>query len=256
MLMRALGFSLGVAAAVIVVLILPPLLHVPGPGIPSPSSNHLKGLNVWALSTLLLPMTIPLALPITFGLAVLWGFGKRLSSSNARKVVLLLACLCTLVSFATIAWIAPASNQAFRVAIFGGDVPRGANELTLTELGKVLDDPNYAPGIVAEEDGRYIAFAYHMRWALVFTTLAFAFFVISLKEGRINRGLIACLAFLGYYQIAYGGRALVLSGTLSPIVAAWLPNVALILAAIVSSRWGKSASHPIDDGSIMGPNSA
>jgi lipopolysaccharide export LptBFGC system permease protein LptF len=40
--------------------------------------------------------------------------------------------------------------------------------------------------------------------------------------------------FIGYYLVMYGGRMMVLAGTLPAYAAAWLPNVAIALVGIAS----------------------
>jgi lipopolysaccharide export LptBFGC system permease protein LptF len=235
---RGLAFSAGLTAIVTLVLIFPPLLQVTGPRIPNPPAGHLQTLNLWALSLYLIPQALPLALPFAFSLGVLWTFGERLGSADIRKLVMTLALILTAFSFANLGWIIPTSNQAFRTAIFGQAVAKGTNELTLTELRRAVHDTGYAAAVVPAQNGdRSVAFSYYMRWALVFTPLTFAMFVMSLKKGSIARGILICLAFLVYYQLAYGGRALALTGTLPILVAVWFPNVTLAaLSAVLAYR--------------------
>ena len=49
-----------------------------------------------------------------------------------------MAFICSLAMFAMLAWIVPASNQAFRVTVAGHDLLKGLHELTLADLSRRL----------------------------------------------------------------------------------------------------------------------
>jgi hypothetical protein len=72
-----------------------------------------------------------------------WGLGRAADARRSHAVVLVAAVFSCVVSFATIAWVMPAANQAYRESIAGVTIAKGANELTLIELGKVLDSERY-----------------------------------------------------------------------------------------------------------------
>jgi lipopolysaccharide export LptBFGC system permease protein LptF len=76
--------------------------------------------------------------------------------------------------------------------------------------------------------------SYYMRWALPWTTVAFALFTLSTTGRRWLRVALVSAMFIGYYLVMYGGRAMVLAGTLPAYVAAWFPNVAIASVGIAS----------------------
>ena len=185
----------------------------------------------------LIPQGLPLALPIGLALGILCGTAKRAESCRSLKLIVLLAFVCTSAAVLDLTWILPRANHAYRVSTSGPDALRGANELTLSELRTLLwglghSEPSGRP--LAPQDWQTLAFAYYTRWALSPTTLVFALFTFSRPGGQLLRGLAASAAFLGYYELMYGGRALVIDGTLPAYAAAWLPNVALLALAFAS----------------------
>ena len=90
------------------------------------------------LAIYLVPQALPLSIPLGLTLGVIWGMGRSGVSLRSRVAVLLAAAALSAASFAILGWLAPSMNQAFRVAIVGTDVPKGAHELTLGELRRLL----------------------------------------------------------------------------------------------------------------------
>jgi hypothetical protein len=196
--------------------------------------------NSQAGTARLLLYLIPQALPIatTFGatLGILFGIGGRVFSRRVAEGVVALALIASALSFVNLGWITPAANQAFRVAVAGRtDVPKGPPELTLGELSReiaIVDrNPSEAPPWYRGNVPRYVmdlAFNYHWRWALSVSPVVFALFALSIAAGgslkRWVLGIAGFAAFLGYYTLLYGGRELVLSGTMPAYVSAWFPN--------------------------------
>jgi lipopolysaccharide export LptBFGC system permease protein LptF len=198
------------------------------------------------LALYLMPQALPLAVPLGFMLGVFCGYGRCLVSSRSRVAVLVIALVCSAGSFVTLAWIAPAENQAFRVAVFGRDVVKGAPELTLGELRQLLDFGAHEPmGLAPPRDRRFLAWQYDFRCALSCAPLALAWFALSVI-GRRQRGtlvllLCACAAVFGYYVCIWGARRFAFDGTLPVFATVWFPNVACgvvsaVLMAVDSQR--------------------
>jgi lipopolysaccharide export LptBFGC system permease protein LptF len=196
------------------------------------------------LGVLLIPQAVPLSIPVGLTFGILWGLGRAATSRRSRALVLVAAVFSCVVSFATLAWAMPAGNQAYRESNAGVTIARGANELTLVELGKVLESGQYESiGMASPRGRRSVAMAYHVRWAI-----ALAPFVLSLvalvwtgrQRGRVAIVAVGCAMTVGYYLILfYAGRAYTFDRAMSAVAAAWAANVAfLTLAAMlcISSR--------------------
>ena len=224
-LMRTIVFVTGITGIATLLLEMPILWNSPAP----------KGVVYLEPFLFLIPQALPLAIPIGFALGIVCGTAKRLRSARSLKVILLLAIAGTGVAFLDVFWILPGANQAYRVSTWGPQVLRGANELTNGELRALLwglgDHQPIGP-LAAPDDWPSLAFSYYTRWALSCTTWVFALFTFFVPGGRLWRGMAASAAVLGYYELMYGGRQLVISGTLPAYAAAWLPNATLLMAAI------------------------
>ena len=184
---------------------------------------------------LLLPAAIPVALPAGLLVGVVWGMERSRRSWRARAVVLLLAAVWSAVSFVTLAWVTPETNQAFRVAVFAASIPKerslatpptkGAHELTLGELRRIGAGERVATLATFDDVRR----EYHNRWAIAATPVAFALFALALADRGWRRRLAlpcACVVMVGYWLLhgAFGEGA-------PPAAAAWTPNLVLLGAS-------------------------
>jgi lipopolysaccharide export LptBFGC system permease protein LptF len=146
-----------------------------------------------------------------------------------------LALAASAVSFVNMGWILPEANHAYRIATFRRtDLPKGAPELTLGEISRTIEVVRREP--IDPSAWHYgdpqhylmdLRFNYQTRWALSFSPLVFAWLALLMMRGCHRRWLLAieaCGAFLGYYVLSFGGRALFLSGTMPAPVAVWFPN--------------------------------
>jgi lipopolysaccharide export LptBFGC system permease protein LptF len=188
----------------------------------------------------LIPQALAIALPVGFTFGIFFGSRDAAVSTRATRAILIVACLYSVASFATLAWIMPAANQAFRELMFtqvGGRGPlfKGANELSLGELSQKID------GLVRVGfwvEARSLAFDYHMRWALscaTFVLAAFARSVIPRRPMRIwTLGVLVVGTYVGYYALMFVGRAAAIAGTVPTFVGAWLPNVMFVMIAIAT----------------------
>jgi lipopolysaccharide export LptBFGC system permease protein LptF len=57
--------------------------------------------------------------------------------------------------------------------------------------------------------------------------------------GRMNRAVAACAAVGFYYLCLWGGRPLVLDGSMPAFAAVWLPNVLIGLSSIAVMATGR-----------------
>jgi len=168
----------------------------------------------------LAPQGLPLAIAIGVTLGMLFGLEGRQFSRRVRAWLLVLASAASIVSFVDLAWITPAGQQAFRMAVFGHPgMMRDAPELTLGELWQ-FTSPDFV-------------FNFHSRFALGCAPLVLAVFALTIVRSQRTRrwtvGLTAMAVFVGYYIVLYGGRSLALDGKVPAYAAAWLPNVTLVL---------------------------
>ena len=199
--------------------------------------------TIW-LAILLIPQAAPLSIPVGLSFGILRGLGRVAASRRSRALVLVAAVVSCVASFAIIGWVMPAANQAYRQSIAGVPIAKGANELTLIELGKVLESgQDESIGMVSPRDIRSVAMAYHVRWAI-----SLAPFVLSLvalvwtrrQRGRVPIVAVGCAMTVGYYLILFfAGRAYTFDRAMSAVAAAWAANVAfLMLSALlwISSR--------------------
>jgi hypothetical protein len=170
----------------------------------------------------LAPQAFPLAVVIGVTLGTVFGIGGRRCSRRVTTWVVALGIVLSVISFIDLAWITPAANQAFRVAVSGNpDIVRGVPEMTLGELWQM-----------ASPD---VAFFFHTRWALAFSPLILIVFASSIVRATARSraaGLAAVGALFGYYMLLYGGRTLTLDGQVPALAAAWLPNVVLAAIAV------------------------
>lgn len=238
-LMRTIGVAAMVTGGVTLLLVVPALAN-------SPARAGLPYLKPFLY---LIPQGLPLAIPIGVTVGLVWGTAKQAQPGRSLIVIALFALVCTAAAFFDLVWIVPGANQAYRVSMWGPDALRGPNELTLGELRALLwglgDYESRGP-LVGPNDWHTLAFSYYTRWALTCTTLLFALFTLSMPRGRLWRSLLASAMFLGYYELLYGGRQLVIDGTLPAYAAAWFPNVALLGVTVVSLayRFRQTARSP------------
>jgi lipopolysaccharide export LptBFGC system permease protein LptF len=178
----------------------------------------------------LVPQALPIAIPVGAATGIVFGLGGRHRVRYARTAILPMALAGCVVSFAMVAWIAPTANQAFRMSV-AGELARGRGlpELTLGELGLLVSrDAGARRDLLQSHEGAELRFNYQFRWAVSAATLVLAGFALSvtrLTTQGFTRWLIVGLALFGYYELMYFGRAAALNLALTPVAAAWLPNV-------------------------------
>lgn len=194
----------------------------------------------------LVPQALMLSVPLGLTLGVIWGMGRGGVSRHSRATVLLAAAALSVTVFAIAGWLGPASNQAFRVAIFegharrdghvlAGDLPKGVNEMTLAELRRELRSPD--PRWPLLRDTRTLALNYHRRWAIAAAPLVLSFFVLVVIGSGHRTVILLALATLttvfGYYAVT--GTARVAGALLPAFAVAWLPNTVFVVASIAGA---------------------
>lgn len=224
---RTVGFSVsGIVVATLVLLVLSlPTAHVWTRMEPS----QLR------LVVYLAPHTLPLAIPVGLLLGILYGLAGRAVSRRSQRAVLMISLVCSIASFATLAWMIPAGNQAFRQSYIGRDaVDKSRNEMTVGELRQEIDSYKASP-MAGSSLVRGLKLSYHRRWAVSCTSLVFALFALSVVPRRPVERWIPGVAVFGVdfaYQAAlWKAWNLGVSGAISPFIAAWLPNAVLVLSA-------------------------
>ena len=229
------GGALGAAAVAMIALtalfIAPPLLRDRVP---------FDGWTAW-LILLLLPQSLPLTLPIVLLVGVLCGLRNRTVTSRIRRAILAIGLTGSLASFGTIFWLMPAANQAFRVTIAGREIPRGPSEMT-PRLQREQALALNAWGL-PKQAGRLLV-EFHLRAALGGAALVFALFGLGVAALRVSRAATAgiaiffCVLYIHYLDDLSNVSGAVFSDERVAILAAWLPNVLLMLAtaAFLSSR--------------------
>jgi hypothetical protein len=220
---RTLGYAAAVTGAAILMLMAPPLARFPPHTLQSAVT----------LGIYLIPQALPLAMPIGLLLGVLYGLRDAVSAGRAAVAVLVVATLCSIGSFATLAWILPESNQAFRVAAMADPrIERGYNELALDELRRRI-----AARRAEQRDVPVVALNYYQRWSLAAAPAVFGLWGLLLIARVPNRrwvlGVTALASCVGYYALMDAGRFAVLREALPPMAGAWIPNAAFVAAALL-----------------------
>lgn len=180
----------------------------------------------------LLPQALTISLPIGLALGVFRTLRYRSISRRLTTAVVVAAMTCSAAAFVNAAWIAPAANQAFRVSLAGAGVLRGASELPLGELGRMVKPGANARAHLAGPYGPHLARTYYIRWGLSFSPLVLSLFALSLCVRRRARAAmtmtLVCASYIGFYFVTPA-----LEKYLPPVAFGWLPNIAVTLAAIV-----------------------
>lgn len=191
---------------------------------------------------LLIPQALPLAIPLGLLASIVVGLHRRLSG-NAAIAVLTGALMCSVVSFTTVAWLAPATNQVYRTRVVGYEPAKGDNELTLGEVQAQVEAIRaFDPAAPA----RRLSVNFHMRWAYAWAPLVAALFGLAAAR-RVRRpptrAILALVACVGWLLLVRAGAYFAYRGDLAPLLGAWLPNLTFIVAALLaSSRAPRSAA--------------
>ncbi len=190
----------------------------------------------------LLPQALAVSVPIGLPFGILLALRNRKVSTRVQWTLAGLGFVCCAAALINVAWLMPAGNQAFRLQTFRqlnstpeGQILRGANELTLGELAS--KNPSK---LVWGMTSRQAAYHLHFRFALAFAPLALGLFSLGAtratrrRHGAVTMGLIALTAAFGYYVFQYYSRRMGLfGGWMSPVFAAWAPDLAFLAIALL-----------------------
>jgi hypothetical protein len=190
----------------------------------------------------LLPQALAVSVPIGIPFGILLALRKRELSTRVQWTVAALGVICCAATLINVAWLMPAGNQAFRLQTFRqlnlipeGQISRGPNELTLGELAS-----KDASKLVWGMTSRQVTYHLHFRFALAFAPLALDLFSLGVtrasrrRRGAVVMGLAALTTAFGYYVFLYYSRRTVLYGNwMSPVFAAWAPDLAFLGIALL-----------------------
>jgi lipopolysaccharide export LptBFGC system permease protein LptF len=169
---------------------------------------------------------------------LLYGLSRRPASRPVAICVLTAALVCSAASIAALGWIVPASNQAFREEAAGVPVGRGTNELTLPELRAIANGRRSTAGLVAPAGAGDISLWYYARIAFSTAPLCLAVLALALvAQSRATRMLVGSVVLTSYfaYMFALGSEAGRRSASIvTPIVAAWVPNIGAMLVSLLA----------------------
>jgi len=244
---RAFPIAAMTAAVVIVLLEIPPLLKI------VQNASRLRAASVFYL----IPQTLPFAIPVGIALGILLGLRHKATGRRVTAAIVLVSIVSSAASLAALNWIIPASNQAFRRAIFedrpGWKVGRGVNELTLAELRMQMRGER-VPDFGFSIDPRVAGVTYHFRWASSVAAVPFAVFALSLVRRRSLKRWVAIIcgvgAAAGYYAILDIGVGFARDGTLPPVAGAWLANMVLLLVATAFALGVTTETTPDQGGAL------
>ena len=223
---------------------------------------HLGNDSFIRLTVYLVPQALCVAIPIGMVFGLLSG-GAR--TRRSRHLSILLMAGVSLTTLLLLGWLLPEANQAFRETMFAlingfeGRLARGTNELSLGGLRELMRDPFVMPLIASRR-----AFDFHSRLALAFAPLALGLLALGVSAvrrraaGVLTVGVLGFAACFVYYELIDSSRALMyrapfaVSEHVPPIIAAWIPNLACLVAALLLHlrTHGRSAADPSrpDDG--------
>jgi hypothetical protein len=227
---RTIGYSLAMITAAVALLVGGPLRtftqHAP------------PGTLGWAV-LYLVPQALVVAIPLGLMFGVLFGLRGRVATRRVARSVAALAIACSILTFVLVAWTMPAANQAFRELAAGSRIPRGFNEMTLSELART---PAQNIGLVSATANR-LAFEFHFRLALAFASLALGLFAIAVTAAwrgayRV-RGLVIVgfLTGIAYYVLLFWARqAGYAADGHANVAVAWIPNLVFLAMTLLLFR--------------------
>ena len=235
---RVAGFILAVTVLMTALLIVPPVLQF------SEMLHVSTPLERILAVVYLVPQAAVLALsagPLMGGVVALAG---RSPTRPACILTAVMACVFSVIVLVMAERLLPSANQAFRELAYSRVSPlglrvdplrRGVPELSWSELRARIENSEDHP---LSSQSRRVRAEYHLRGAVSAMPIACALPAVSLSaltRRRIVAAAVGVLAILGVYFILYSARAAALDGLLSPVIAAWLPN--LIAVCVAGALW-------------------
>ena len=195
--------------------------------------------SVQRLMIYVVPAILPLSMPVGLAVGVAFGARGRVLSRRLIGTIILVALAASAVSVINVGWLYPATNQLYREAIVGEYVAKGDHEFTLPELNRLVNpDMRLRMGMRSE---RYTSFVFELHQRLGMATAPLTFCALALVltlRRRVGRtAVLAALgaAAIGYLMTRWLGYGLSLTESMSPQLAAWMPQIALVLAVILTA---------------------
>jgi lipopolysaccharide export LptBFGC system permease protein LptF len=206
---------------------------------------HLGTDSLIRLTVYLVPQALAVAVPMGMVFGVLSGGAPTRRSRRTSVLLMFGASLTTLL---LVGWLMPEGNQAYRETMFAlingvephGRLALGTNELTLGGLRQLTRDQFVLPLIASRR-----SFDFHSRLALAFAPLALGQFALGISSGRrraagvLTVGMLGLAGCFAYYLLMYYANAAMyrapfaVSEHVPPIIAAWLPNLAFWVSALL-----------------------
>jgi hypothetical protein len=191
--------------------------------------------SVQRLMIYLVPAILPLGMPIGLAIGVALGAYGRALSRRLIGTIILVALAASAVTVVNVGWLTPATNQLYREAIVGQYVRKGDREFTMPELNRLRQ-----PDVRARLGWRRTApfsFELHQRLSIAVAPVTFCALALVLIVRRRARRLAVLaavsVAAIGYLMMRWLGYGLSLTESMSPPLAAWMPQMALVLTTVL-----------------------
>ena len=207
------------------------------------------------------PHTVALTIPMAVFLAVSWAFmrlGREGVLASARRErrgvrhlvapVLAAAAVVAAVTLVSNSEVVPRANARLGALIRGA--PLGANDRTMT-VGELREAAGRARTEAGTDAAARVA-AYEVEiqkkvalaGASIFLALIGVAIALRFPRGGTRLVLVgAAGVFTGYYFVLVAGESLADRQMLSPLVAMWMANAALLVVALLLA-WRPSGPHP------------
>jgi Lipopolysaccharide export system permease LptF/LptG len=192
--------------------------------------------SVQRLMIYLVPAILPLSMPVGLAFGVVFGAHGRALSRRLIATIVLVALAASAVSVVNVGWLNPATNQLYREAIVGEYVIKGDREFTLPVLNRLVQSDVRTRLRMSSYQASF-SFELHQRLGVAAAPLTFCALALVLTVRRRARR-IAVLAAVSVAAICYRmmwwlGYGLSLSDAMSAPLAAWMPQLALVLTTIL-----------------------
>ncbi len=204
----------------------------------TPATISTRGKMAW-LVLYLLPQGLAIGLPICLASGLfIWLRGEGADPSRHRTVLGLMR-LALVLAIVNTGWIAPFANNTYRNLVAGAATMRGANELTVIELGRRVYQGS--PG--TEADGPLpLAFWMNARLALAIAPILLGVLALAgAKTGRRRSAAVVVLTtltlFAGCYLLFSDNDIATLVRWMPAIAIAWIPDaiVGVAIGTLVRS---------------------
>jgi Lipopolysaccharide export system permease LptF/LptG len=194
--------------------------------------------SVQRLMIYLVPAILPLSMPVGLAIGVAFGAYGRALSRRLLATIVLVALSASAVSLLNLGWITPTTNQLYREAIVGEYVPKGDREFTLPQLNRLVQQEVGARPRMSSYEHASFSFELHQRLGIATAPLTFGAFALVLtirrRASRIPALAAISVAAISYLMMRWLGYGLTLSESISPQLAAWMPQMALILTTLIA----------------------